>query len=232
MNTKLDAKIGTKFEIELIDSLGGKIGSTYTSQLLDIRDDEHIVIASPIHESRLLLIPSGSTIRCTFLHYKLGLLAFMATVVNKEKLGNIIAINVAITSKIAKIQRRDHYRLDCMLDVKYRLLSDETPVKGADEFVEIPEYKNAYTKNISGRGACIIVDEPIERGTCLHIQISLEDGHFMETKCVAVRCVRVEEIEHSKYSVGLFFIDISHREQDAVIRYIFEKQKQLLKRND
>ncbi len=230
MNTTItDTKIGTRFEIELLDSLGGKIGSTYTSQLLDIKDSENLTIAAPIQESRLMLIPSGSSIRCIFLHHKLGLVSFTGTVASREKQENIIVINVAVTSKLTRIQRRNHFRLDCMLDAQYRVIEEE----GSENNTVDPgtvEFKKAYTKNISGCGACLVTDEPIEKSTYIYSVLILEDGTSIETKCIVVRCTKVGDIELSKYLIGLSFVNISVKDQDTLIRYIFDKQKQFLKR--
>lgn len=229
MNTTItDTKIGTRFEIELLDSLGGKIGSTYTSQLLDIKDGENLTIAAPIQESRLMLIPSGSSIRCIFLHHKLGLVSFTGTVASREKQENIIVINIAVTSKLTRIQRRNHFRLDCMLDAKYRIIEEGSENNAAD--LGSVEFKKAYTKNISGCGACLVTDEPIEKSSYIYSILILEDGTSIETKCMVVRCTKVGDIELSKYLIGLSFVNISVKDQDILIRYIFDKQKQLLKR--
>lgn len=231
MITILDATIGTKFEVEQIDSLGGRVGSTYTSQLLDIKDVQHIVIAVPIQESQLMFIPSGSKIRCMFLHNKYGMLSFTGTVSGKAKQENVLVMNVEINSRLFKIQRRNHYRLDYMLDVRYRLISK---YENLDESIScnIEDYTLAYTKNISGCGACIITDNSIERGDCVQLIFELENGIYIDTKCIVARCTAIEDVRPAKYSIGLSFMEISPKDQDAIVRFIFDKQKQLLKNKE
>mgnify|MGYP001076985059 CR=1 FL=1 len=221
-----DIKIGTKLELELTDSLGGKIGGSYTSQLLDIIDDHNIVIAAPIQESRLMLIPTGSTIRCSFVHHKHGLLAFMCSLTSKDKQDNIIVFRITVFSDIKKIQRRNHYRLNCTIDVLYRPLGDDDN-PGINN--EIPELKKACTKDISGCGACIVTDEEIEKGSYLYIVFTFNENTSIETKCLVVRCTRIEESKLTKYSLGLSFVGMSAKDQETVIKYIFERQKKLLK---
>lgn len=235
-----EVKLGTRLEIDLINSLGEKIGKTYISQLMEIVDRHSIIMAAPIHESRLMFIPNGTRVRAVFLHEKYGLLSFEGVITHKEKNENILALHAEISTGFVKIQRRQYFRLECSLNGKYRLVaesatSDETKggtqekdetVKGSQQ-----DFKKALTKNISGSGACIVIQEDIPKDSVIELVLFITPETTVNAVCKVVRSKSIETSAGKKYSLGLLFIEIPKKDQDIVIKYIFDKQRQLLKNN-
>jgi c-di-GMP-binding flagellar brake protein YcgR len=96
------------------------------------------------------------------------------------------------------------------------------------EFNEVDEssLKSAYTKNISGSGFCMILDEALDSGTVLDIIIHLEETATIRVFAQAIRTISGKS---KRFEVGLHYIKISPRDSDILTRYIFEKQRQILK---
>lgn len=233
-----EIKIGTRLELELINGLGEKIGQTYISQIIDIKDGDKIVLAAPIHESRVLFIPIGSKARMYFFHSKFGLLSLPIKLDSKETVDNIQCIIAHAEGPIEKIQRRKYYRLDCNLPVNYRICrEDETPDSLASEIrkpiektVLDSEFKKGLTKNLSGSGLCIVIEEKIDKDSILEVIIWTDETTYIRTICSIMRMAEVITPRDKKYEIGLHITNITERGQNIIIKFVFEKQKEILKR--
>lgn len=228
---KVDLAVGTKIELELVDKHGQKIGQTYISQVLDVADDKNILIAAPIHESRLTFILSGTNIRIVFLHNVHGLLSFTGVITKKEMMGNLAGFYVKRNDEFKKIQRRQYFRFDCILDVKYCKHPNESENK-IYCFDNGSEYKRGITKDISGCGACIITDEEIPKGELLAVEIALTNEAKLNTVSKIIRCQRIEGLKEKKFQLGLYFNHISHKDQDVLVKFIFDQERLLLKKTN
>jgi c-di-GMP-binding flagellar brake protein YcgR len=217
-----EIKIGTKLELDLIDSLVWKNSHTHISQLLDVLDENNIIIASPIRRSRFVHIPLNSSVRLIFFQPGYGLISCTGKITSIGAEGNLPELKVYLDSGFEKVQRRTHYRLDCNLDVKYRKASlkpEESKLK----------YKNAITRNISGSGVSITTEESIETDTRLELLISINPDTVVRTVCIVMRSGRTGEENGSKYEIGLHFVSISEKDRNTIIKFIFKQQILMLK---
>jgi Predicted glycosyltransferase len=216
-----ELKIGTRLELRLLDNNGNKIGNTYISQMFESGDEKCIVVSSPIYESRLVFIPQKSKVLISFSTQKNEFMGFTATVNDRGHIGNISVLYLSMDTPIGKIQRRDYYRLDCNLDVGYRL---HNPADGKDKGV-MEDYRKALSKNISASGACIIVLEELPSNTILDIKINFIGACDIKAVCTVVRCIKMDMSKKSRYELGLRFIEISESDREYMVKYISEKQR-------
>lgn len=225
MNIK-SIKLGMKLEINLVNTLGEKVGYTYVSQLEDIIDESQIVIASPIHASRVIYMPAGAMLNLFFIHEKQGLLSFFATIQNREQRGNLSVLVLSIESPIEKIQRRKFYRLDNVVDAFYRpWYYDESDEDIYQLQSDLSLFKKCLTRNISGSGLCIIVYDPIIVGMDLQLIVPLNEQLTINEKCVVVRSIKSDEIRKPSYELGLHFTSLNKKKHDAIIKYVFQQQR-------
>lgn len=227
-----DIIIGTKLEIEIpeyIKSFPSQT-SSYISQLLDVADEKNITIAAPMSEGRYKYLSAGLNIVVYFLSHRQELMHFNATVKKYKKLGYLEAFDALITSEFKKIQRRMNYRLNTVLECKYVTVDDQTLIGEKPEFKEIPsnELKNALTKNISGSGVCLIMDNSYDSGMLSDISIDLEG---MGQIRVLAQVIRSTSVENKKHEVGMNFIYISPQDLITLTKFIFKKQRLMLKNN-
>lgn len=239
--TPQEIKIGTRFEFEMLNNRDEKVGNTFVTQLLEHQSDSSIVISAPISESRVIFVPTGITIRLTFVHNLNGLLGLRARVRSKEIRGNIAVLIAEPDQDIEKIQRREHYRLDVITDAliwpvveDIESVDPENGTNGSEtqtsgKPTDIAPIK-AYTRNLSGSGCCVICDTSYPKNTELMIELDLTDNIVFRAKCVILRCEIVEVKRGKSYELGMRFTEISSRDQDNLIRYIFEQQRKLLKK--
>lgn len=222
-----EVKIGTKLELEVTDVFNNDKSYFYVSQLLDIKDDENIVIAAPISEARLAFVPNNSKLVVVLNHPKFSLIAFDGILVSKDTQDSIAVYNLKISGDFYKIQRRNNYRLEIMLDANYYELQDNSPMSLL-ESDDIP-FTNGFTKNISGSGACVVSKKELDVGAHLILKIELPDGTEIKTRCVVIRSIKVDSINSKKYNTGVKFTAISKKYEDILIKFIFMKQKEILK---
>lgn len=224
-----DIRIGTKFEVELPNRNNNSDSSTnYISQLLDVIDATTISIAAPMSEGRLKFLTIGLKISVYFMNSRQELLCFKATVKGHRKIQPLDAFDITIDSEFSKIQRRRYYRLDVALSCQYIVANKplSTNDKLVFEKIDPAALKNAYTKNISGSGFCLILEESLEVGTILDITFDLDDTALIR---VYAQVIRTISGQNKKYEVGLHYIQLSPRDSDILNKFIFEKQRQILK---
>lgn len=225
-----DIKVGTKLEIEIpeFNKKNEQSTTSYISQLVDVVDERTISIVSPMSEGRLKFLSNNLSIIIYYLNERQELLYFKGVVKGHKKNGALDVFDVAIASEFNKIQRRRFYRLDTVLNCKYMVIEKQLISTDRLEFDKLDEdiLKPAFTKNISGSGFCMVFDEPLESGTVLDIAVNLEESAIIR---VIAQVIRTINQKNKKYEVGLHYLKISPRDSDILTRYIFEKQRQILK---
>jgi len=221
--TPQEIRIGTRLELELLKNVEEEAGQIYISQLLEIQESGIIVVSSPIHESRLIFIPKQERIRLAFVHNEYGLLGFTATVISTEFKDKIAVLVVQPVTELFKLQRRKYFRLDYLIDIKIQLNGKKPNNKS-----EAPI--RAFTKNISGSGLCIVTDTDIPKNTELQVELKLAEDITITAKCVVVRNSWFEVMKSKSYELGVHFTDISKKDQDILIKYIYEQQRVRLKK--
>jgi len=217
-----DVLIGTRLELEILEN-GQRVGPPYVSQILEYQEDGNMVISTPIHEARLVHIPEESSLRLSFTHKKHGLLAFMAASVKQENRENISVLIVKPTSELFRHQRRSNYRLEYTADVLMK-------VSATPEFRPPATEIKAHTKNISGSGLCVVSDVEIPKDSDVTVELQLPMQDKIIAKCHVVRTESFLVRKSRRYHLGMHFYDISKKDQERLIRFIFEQQRLLLKR--
>ena len=214
--------IGTRLELEMLNEYEDRVGQLYVSQLLEVQESGNIVIAAPIHEGRLVFIPQQSAIRLAFIHVEEGLLGFIGTVKAFDLNDKIAVLIIEPKPELFKMQRRMYYRLDYLKDIKVRLKGEKPANKKSNI--------RAFTKNISGSGLCIVTDTDIPRKTELEVELTLTEDITVKAKCVVVRCTWFEVMKSRNYELGLSFTEISKKDQDILVKFIYEQQRVRLKK--
>ena len=221
--TPHDIRIGTRLELELLNNNSEKIGNSHISQLLEHHGNRTMVISAPIFKGRLIFIPLHMRLRFTFMQRNYGLFSFTAIVTGRELRGNIAVVFVRPEGQLVKIQRRTHYRLDCIANVLIW-------TTGKDPNVESKTAIKAFTKNVSGSGVCVISTVDVPQRSMVDIELSLMDNIIINAKCIVARNIEFEVRNIKTYELGLHFVTISQKDQDSLIKYIFEKQRAQRKR--
>lgn len=220
IKTKLT--LGTKLELELLDTNGKRIAPTLISQFEAVLPDDSMEILSPILEGRIFPVHRGTHL--DVIYEKNGdLFKFASEAIGRRLEGNIHLLRIKPLSEEEQVQRRYFFRFDCVRDIEYRMFADrQTPAE------ERGDFKSGITKDISGGGICLCADFKPELGWYVESMLRLNrDIPFIGR---VVRVINVHERGKFNYEVGIEFVEITNMNRERIISYIFDEQRKLLKK--
>ena len=232
-------KVGDKLELESIDDgttndLSEK--KNYRSQVYDIVSEDQIKIAMPMEQGKVILLPVDGEYNMCF-YSQSGLYQCLARVVDRYKSDNIFILVMELTADIRKYQRREYYRLNCVLDMKVREMSTakKSPMGDREQvyFMDTDiTFNNGTMVDISGGGARFISKIRYPKGC--NIQFAFElfvSGKLTEYKLLG-RVLYSEELESrpGSYEHRIQFINIMNDERESIIKFIFEEERKIRRR--
>lgn len=119
-----------------------------------------------------------------------------------------------------RMQRRGAVRVPVNLIVHYRLGD------GTDAAVI-----GAITENLSAGGTLLRLAEPIEAGSRLEVTVHCGgQAGDLTVAAVAVRCDRLESGDRP-WRIALAFDELAPAEEDRLVRFVFERQRELRRRD-
>ena len=232
-------KLGDKLELETIDNSKGRNElsekKNYRSQVYDIVSEDQIKIAMPMEQGKVILLPVDGEYNICF-YTQTGLYQCLARVIDRYKSDNIFVLVMELTTDIRKYQRREYYRLNCVLDMKARGVSDADNAKGPTEQVHFLDtditFSNGTMVDISGGGARFISKDRYPKGSNIQFAFSLfVNGKLTEYKLLG-RVLYSEELESraGSYEHRIQFINIMNDERESIIKFIFEEERKIRRR--
>ena len=222
--------IGTKLEIS-VDHDFKEHKQKYISQLEQIMDDNTLIIAAPIFEGKIIAISPGARLNLVFYHEK-GIFFFQAEVQKKGIKENINVLKILANTPLKRIQRREYFRFNWVMPVKYKVISDEqnfTNHENIENFYDENEnepFKEALTKNISGGGIGIITHTQYVLKQHVIVQLILDKKTKVNVLGEIVR-VKLYDPVTLQYDTGILFTHISHQKRSMIIKFIFNQQIKL-----
>lgn len=218
----LDA--GTKLELELVDDEGYKTGPLLISEFESREGDNIALIAAPIHEGYYYLIPTGMGMNIYFNH-KEDFYKTTAVIIGKLVKNNASLYRIEIKGDYERIQRRQFFRFECLLPVKFRQIkADEINISNRTPFIE------TITKDLSGGGLCIVVKNKVDQEMLFECELQLPQsalGTFIG-KAIRVGDINMKGIYN--FEVGIEFVQIDNKFRESIIGYIFREQRNLRKK--
>lgn len=109
-------------------------------------------------------------------------------------------------------QRRQFVRLEATLPLEFKT--------GAGVV------RQGVTNDISGSGLSMVTAFPINVGSLVKVRLALPEKKI-ESSAKVVRC---NQLQPQKFELALSFTDVSVTDQDTIVRYIFERQRELRRR--
>ena len=210
-----------------------------TSLVQDWREDSFLV-SIPLKGYRKKLLIVGEWITGFYYDAKKRVYMFQSRVLGRV-IQNIPMYRLSIPETLYKVQRRDYVRVPITIPIVYAKISPEGTGSAGDVSAHGPLpsagkgkaspvlWENATVLDLSGGGMNLSADNPLEPEQQIWIQIDTE-GLKMKAKGKVVRC-RARRISDLKtYSMGIKFIDITERDRDRIIRFVFKKLTDMRKK--
>lgn len=246
-------QIGNKIEMRLSAKRTLTMGSggpeIYVSQFLHWEDSNVASIAVPTYKGHLVPLRVGDVYELRFFT-RSGLYRCRGKIVKRTKTSNNIAVaEVRFISALEKFQRRQYYRMNCIMPMTYTVLSDvqRELYKEKKRCLSLEQKLNIEKKlesqemvfqkgtvlDISGGGMRFNSEVQQESGDIILLQPALPESvrkkiPFLFGRIISSR--RIPNKEPIAFDNRVEFVEITSSEQEQIITYIFKEERGKRKR--
>jgi len=235
---------GDKIDIRSVTAINraertGEKVSVMASQVLDFVG-ENVVIAMPYDMGRMILLDVGVSYEMVFYTSK-GLYRAMGQVESRHKDNNIYTATVVFTTDLVKYQRREYFRLQCIIGIQTYVISEEIAKRRLERelaaLVENDEtiastMQSGVAVDLSGGGIRYISMQMMEPGTYVAVKIGLNGENVNEVFVLAGKIISSVKATNAtdRYETRIEFCIHTPRIQDSIIKYIFDEDRKLRQR--
>lgn len=246
-------QIGCKIEMRAMDRRnlpGGNSESViYVSQFLQWADTNLAVIAIPTYKGHLVPLRIDDIYELQFVT-RGGLYRCRGQIKRRSKSGgNIATAEVKFISALEKYQRRQYFRMDCIMSMNYSVLTEvqrelykekkrclsleqKLQIEKKLENQEI-EFQKAIVLDISGGGMRFNSSVQQESGDICLLQPAFPEAvrkriPFLFGRIISSR--RIPNREPITFDNRVEFVEITPSEQEQIITYIFKEERDKRKR--
>lgn len=206
-------KINQLVEIELNE---GQKTEYLPSRIEEIKED-YLYISMPMRKGALLLMRLGQEIK-VIIRYRNNTVGFLTKIVGRRR----EPIPYLIINKPDRIvpvnQKREYVRLNISLPVRFRIIDDEN-----NNTIE-----EGITIDISAGGMLFSTKAEVKNGQKIEMEITLalENKFFCQAHVIRI----FEKEENNAVWVAVEYDDISEGHRDRIFKFIFEKQREWIKK--
>lgn len=233
--------IGNKVDIRVVSEIEnaehtGIIPHIYKSQILDFFDNGEVELSMPSERGKIILLHLG--LRYEFVFYtNTGLYRCYGQIKERYKTDNQYMLRVVFNTQLSKFQRREYYRLSCILDTSYFEISNEMAMmENTNEIEEMLQSEIGYSEkekkgfilDISGGGVRFVSSEQLEADSYILMYVCLgNDSDALEYPIVGhvLRSSRIENAVQENYEHRVEFILKDSKVRESIIRYIFLEER-------
>lgn len=205
-------ELGDKVElVTQVDAKGEQ--SQYFSKVQEVGIDGEIMILAPTEAGRINPLELSEKYGMC-IYTKKGLYRCEVQVKRRSKDDKLYLLTLQILTSLQKYQRRQYYRLDCMLSFHYK-----------DDAID--QWSEGMILDISGGGIRFTSKNKLiqKKGVVNHIQLSYDeqDRHLYLSGII----VDSEQMRGnaSLYENRVEFDAISNEDREVIIRFIFEEER-------
>lgn len=232
-------QLGNKVDLCMVQQIEqekktGVRAHIYKSQVTDIFADDEIELTMPSEAGKLILLPVG--IRFEFVFYSQGgLYRGIGLVKERYKTNNMYMLRVSLKSQLHKYQRREYYRMPCVINMAYYDITAQQalniPLEQYPAFVELPEIgmnrKTGSIVDISGGGARFVTETENKNDSYIIIEVqlhSIEDtkDYFIPAHILSSA---VSPTNKERFENRAEFILKDRKVREEIIRFIFDEER-------
>ena len=237
--------------VERIISIGDRIdierknpqtqeASVYKSQVFDILDNDEIRIAMPFDGSRLVVMSLNIRYKMCF-YTDNGLFECIGNVVDRYKSNNRYVAVISLKTGLKRIQRREFFRLEKLINAEYRVLSEEESnlesaqavLEQERSLMELPVYKKGMAVDLSGGGARFVLEDAYPVSTFLmlqlHLSLDVNDPYFYVIGKVVMSEKVIGKVGQCENRIE--FVRIHDKDREKLIQYIFREERKMRRMN-
>lgn len=246
-------QIGNKIEMRAVtkrmQSMTVSEPDTYVSQFLHWVDNNVASVAVPTFKGHLVPLRVDDVYELQFFT-KGGLYRCKGKILKRTKTSNNIATaEIRFISALEKFQRRQYYRMNCIMPMTYAVLTDvqrnlykekkrclsleqKLLIEKQIENQEIA-FQKGTVLDISGGGMRFNSGEQQQTGDVLLLQPALPEVVRKKIPFLfgrVITCRRIPNKEPVVFDNRIEFVEITSAEQEQIITYIFKEERDKRKR--
>lgn len=209
-------ELGDKIELNRLATENGEVES-YSSKVQELTDTT-ITILAPMDNGRIIPLELNSRFMVAIYNSK-GLYKSEVVVSSRRKEEKLYLIVLTIVSRLQKYQRRQYYRMDCLMTFQYK---DDTS----------NQWNEGLVLDISGGGLRFTSNEKLiqDKGVICHMNFESNPDTqdlYITGQVVASDAI---ELDSRTYETRLQFDIISDEDREKVIKYIFDEERRRRKK--
>lgn len=207
--------LGNKIELITEAKSDGKRKLYYSSIQEVSEGNDEVTILAPIEMGRIIPLEINERYGMCIYTEK-GLYRCEVVVVNREKDDNLYLITLEILTELQKYQRRQFYRLDCILTFQYR-----------DDSSAEENWCEGLILDISGGGMRFTSKDKLEvkKGIVIHLELSLNNGEEnLYLSGIIIESIKAE-LDDTLFENRVEFDNISNDHREVVIKFIFDEER-------
>lgn len=238
--------IGDKVDVRQVDNTGKPLSfaGTYVSKLLDFIDENTVSISMPLGSGQVIILGQGERYRLGFYTAK-GVYQCNCVMLSAYRENSTIIAAVRLTTDLEKVQRRQYYRLECIHEIEYRLITlEEMQLEGrlalnrftnSEERAEVRRllshmdkvWQKASITDLSGGGAKFNSDICHNIGDRIRIRFNFITGGELKKLILGADIVVSNKLMNrsGKHEHRAEFTDIGKADREDLIKYVFEQER-------
>lgn len=193
-------------------------------------DKETFSVAVPSSLGQFLLLHQGEQVFVTLFGDRERF--EFSTIVKGRHNKNIPLYILAMPTKIDRIQSRNFVRIPFALEVLY----EKIDANDFDNLLNLNLSKKTLTKDISGGGCLLLINEKLKFGDLLCLKLKMpsfeEYGNKIEEKSILLIgqvTRRIYKDEAGFDGAGICFKRISEKDRESLIKFIFYRMREQAK---
>ncbi len=206
----------------------------YKSQVVNIFADDELELSMPTEAGKMVMLPIG--IRFEFVFYSQGgLYRGLGLVKERYKTNNMYMLRASLKSQLHKFQRREYFRMPCVIDMEYYNLTAEQALSAQagryESSVEQPAASTVCQKgsivDISGGGARFLSDAESRNDSYIMIKVKLSSAEDSEIYQIPAHILSsfVSSSDCKKFETRVEFVIRDRKIREEIIRYIFDEKR-------
>ena len=192
---------------------------SYRSRVEGILSNK-ITLAAPLKQGQIVPLSPGTTVKVIYTD-QMAIYSFLSQVISLNR-QNLPTVILGEPYDLQRIQRRNFVRLEATLNIIITQVDEDYKPAG--------ETFSGTTVDLSGGGAMFLCNTVLKCGDSLATMVYLSDNDSVKALGRVTRFVENLPNAKHKYSVGIEFTVIEESERDKIIKFIFNRQRELRKK--
>lgn len=239
---------GAKLELKKIRHIETATEISYVSRFLYQSSVDEAVIEMPAKAGRLVLLEQGETYQISFYTNK-GVYQCQAQVVSRYYEDSLPVAVIKLRSEFEKLQRRQYYRMESVLPLEFRTVSEEEMeqmcLAKRGMIKEVADYEGmkpeteskircytGLTLDISGGGVRFNSEYAAQSNDIIMMRIAFmsRETHKLQPLFAKVLTALPVQNRSGVFEHRVEYIAITNAERECIIRYIFAEERKRRKR--